>query len=123
MQSIFRFQPGTKLLAVLQAWPPGIDYFGLAYQTRKGRVVAKCVQREDNGQIKVFAFGEEQPLLTAERRSRNIPRPLRWTCPAIRRSVLLQHDSEPRLLDWWVSALSSLLNQGEEDIDFFESFR
>ena len=66
MRSIFRFQPGTKLLAVLQAWPPGIDYFGLAYQTRKGRVVAKCVQREDNGQIKVFAFGEGAATLTAE---------------------------------------------------------
>jgi len=27
-----------------------------------------------------------------------------------------------RLLDWWVSALSSLLNQGEEDIDFCHRF-
>ena len=62
MKSIFRFQPGTKLLAVLQAWPPGVDYFGLAYKTRKGRVVAKCVQREDNGQSKYLPLGMMQPL-------------------------------------------------------------
>lgn len=123
MQSIFRFQPGTKLLAVLQAWPPGIDYFGLAYQTRNGRVVAKCVQREDNGQIKVFAFGEDAATLTAEGAveifhdlSDGLAQDsIEVSCCSTTRNE--------RLLDWWVSALSSLLNQGEEDIDVFESFR
>jgi hypothetical protein len=123
MQSIFRFQPGTKLLAVLQAWPPGIDYFGLAYQTRKGRVVAKCVQREDNGQIKVFAFGDDAATLTAEGAVEILhdlsdglaQQSVEVSCCSTTRNQ--------RLLDWWVSALSSLLNQGEEDIDFFESFR
>lgn len=117
MNTIFQFQPGTKLLAVLQAWSPGLDYFGLAFQNRIGVVVAKCVQTEDNGKVQIFALANGEETLTPERAVSVVHEIADGLAQQSVEVSCCSTSRNKRLLDWWVSALSSLTDQGEELAD------